>query len=54
MKERLKMTKLICSNKMCNKEIPLDKDNNKNEKYIMCPFCAYQFLNPYYEGEKNV
>lgn len=35
----------------CGKTYRLDKDNNKNQRYIECPYCGRIISNPFYEGE---
>jgi len=36
----------------CKKIFNLDKENNKKDKYLSCPYCLRFCLNPYYEGEE--
>jgi len=33
----------------CNREFPLDEENNKKEKYLQCPFCGRLMINPFYD-----
>jgi len=45
------MNEVTCD--VCKKYFNLDKDNNKNEKYIQCPNCGKFLENIFYKNDTN-
>jgi len=50
---KIEKVKIKCGKKFCGCEFEVEREAIIHDEYAQCPFCGWQSLNPYYEGERD-